>query len=378
MTIHTAATTAALLLAATIAKPGDTIKLAPGSYSKVVLRGLIGPLTLTSADPKNRAVLNDLALLDSTGINLTDLITMCPAGSLTWYNHRIERCTGITLTRLLIDGPGLVTVQDTTGLIVRWSKGVKITGCEVRNLSNGILCLDNVGLTVTDNYFHDLRRDGIDHGGCSEVLIENNLFTNFHPNATDHPDAIQFWTHNTTTPAYNITVRGNVIVRGARGGQIQGVFVKDEVGTLRYQNLIVTDNLVVGGHYNGINLDGVQSGALINNSVIQFPDQKSFIRVMNSGAIEQRDNLAAGFVDAAVGTAVPPASDGGLRALAAWQVNRPPPGGLPSWGAALVAIGLLSGGTSAPAPVLFSASTLSPVPDPAPVPKKRKRWWSLW
>ncbi|PND70702.1 calcium-binding protein, partial [Escherichia coli] len=66
--------------------------------------------------------------------------------------------------------------------------------------------LDSVGVTVRGNYFHDLRSDGVRGGGVSDIVVSDNLFTNFRPAFGDHPDAIQFWTLNQPNSASAITI----------------------------------------------------------------------------------------------------------------------------------------------------------------------------
>jgi hypothetical protein len=68
-------TTAQLLAAMRSSKGGDTILLAPGTYSNVGLWSVnkTVPVTIQSADPDNPATLTDINLNMSSGFNLTDL-----------------------------------------------------------------------------------------------------------------------------------------------------------------------------------------------------------------------------------------------------------------------------------------------------------------
>ena len=366
MSIISVGTTTDLIAAAKAAVSGDIIKLASGSYSSVLLKYInpTGNITITSADPLNPAVFNDLNLSNSSNITLSNVVFQTPANSLVWYNFQVLYSSNINLTQILADGPGMTPIQDTTGLIVRWSNGVHISDSEFRNLVNGIVFLDNTNISVADSYFHDMRRDGIDSGGNSKVAFTNNFFTNFHPNAVDHPDAIQFWTANTTTVASDILVSGNVIVRGASGSPIQGIFIKDEVGTLDYQGVTITNNLVLGGLYNGINLDGVGSGVVSGNQVLEFAGQSSFIRTMNSGALLSLfGNTATAYVtqinESSDNTTVAALSDGGQAVLDAWKLTHTAPGGVGGWDTLYVEAGYAK-------IALATTTTAVAAADPAP------------
>lgn len=368
MSIISVGTTTGLIAAAKAAVSGDIIKLASGSYSSVLLKYInpTGNITITSADPLNPAVFTDLNLSNSSNITLSNVVFQTPANSLVWYNFQVLYSSNINLTQILADGPGMTPIQDTTGLIVRWSNGVHISDSEFRNLVNGIVFLDNTNISVADSYFHDMRRDGIDSGGNSKVAFTNNFFTNFHPNAVDHPDAIQFWTANTTTVASDILVSGNVIVRGASGSPIQGIFIKDEVGTLDYQGVTITNNLVLGGHYNGINLDGVASGVVSGNQVLEFAGHSSFIRTMNSGPqLSLFGNTATAYVtqidELSDNTKVAALLDDGLAALDAWKLTHTAPGGVGGWDAVYVNAGYAK-------IALVTTITAEPVIAPPPAP----------
>src|SRR3546814_18636009 len=104
---------------------------------------------------------------------------------------------------------------------------------------------------LSGNSFHTMRSDGVRGGGTNDVVISNNYFTDFHPVGADHPDAIQLWTTNTTESARNISITGNVFERGD-GDIIQGIFLRDQSGgKLPYQDVTISDNIVLGGMYNG-------------------------------------------------------------------------------------------------------------------------------
>lgn len=358
-------TTAQLVAAATKAVAGDTISLASGTYAGVVLQNLnpTGAITITSADPLHPAVLTDLNMVGSSNITMSNL-TFLTGNDATWYHFTVNGSTNVTMSHVLFDGPGMTPMQDTTGLLVRSSSNVTITGSEFKNLVFGVTFLGNSGIKVSDSYFHDLRSDGIRGGGNSHIVYTNNFFTNFHPNAIDHPDAIQLWTANETTAATDVLISGNVMVRGTTGSAFQGIFIKDEVGTLHYSNVTVTDNVLLGGHYNGMTFDGVNNGLVTGNTVAGFPDQDSWIRTLNDGAaLDVHGNIASGLVTQSDETSdnkvISSVTDGGLALLNAWAATHSTvAGSMPNWATLIGDTGL----AAAPPPVY-----VKPLPDPTPL-----------
>lgn len=357
MPTYNVSNTTELMAAAAKAVAGDTILLAAGSYAKVNLSNInpAGNITIASADSSNPAVLLDLNMYGSSNITLSDL-TFTTADDSVYYHFTINNSNNITVINSLFDGPGMTPTVDTTGLFVRSSTNVTVTNSEFTGLVRGITHLDAIGFTVENSYFHDMRSDGVSGGGSSHVTIANNFFTNFYPNATDHPDAIQFWTRNETTVATDITITGNVMVRGDKGYQFQGVFIRDDYGTLHFTDVDVTDNIVLGGLYNGIYFDGVDSGTATGNYVAGFADMTSWIRTLNDGAaLNLWSNKATQYVtqidETADNSLVTAITDGGLAALQAWAQTHAAPGGLASWDQALAYAGLIApptntGGTS--------------------------------
>ena len=157
----------------------------------------------------------------------------------------------------------------------------------------------------------------------------------------DHPDAVQFWTTNTKVPASDIIVEDNVIVRG-KGSPIQGIFFRDELGTLPYQNVTIADNLVIGALYNGITIMGGVGFKITGNVVAALPDMLSRIRLEDASQGQVSGNKAFAFlydktssITQTNNEQIPYLQDGGRDLLQSWL------------------------GSAAPAP--------KPAPDPSPI-----------
>lgn len=325
MTVITVNSSQALMGALAKASGGDVIKLAAGTYSNVTLKGLnfTNGVTITSADPNKPAVLTDLTITGSKGITVQGLeLSNTKNVDLAF---QIQGSSNIVLDNLDIHGTNnLPAAMNTRLMMIRSSSNVQVLNSEFSNGWHGISMLNNKQVRIEDNYFHDLRTDGVRGGGNSDLTIRANMFTNFHPQAADHPDAIQLWTANTSQSSSNIVIDQNVVTRGT-GTQIQGIFLRDVTGSLPFNNVTVTHNLIEGARGNGIALNGVKTGIVTNNTVQGFPDHKSGIQMSNSSGVTVTNNqstLFFGTLKPIVGTkgnvVIPVATDQGVATAAQW------------------------------------------------------------
>lgn len=372
MAIINVSTSAELIAAVKAAQAGDEIRVAPGQYAAVSLKGVMpsGTVTITSADPANPAVFSDLVISGSSNLSVSNVKMLVPDNSYVWYHFQVVNSSNITISNSLFDGPGLHPVQDTSGLMVRDSIGVSVVGCEFQNLVFGVGFGNSTNISVTDSVFHDIRVDGIRGGNNSQVNFSNNFFTNFRPDLADHGDAIQIWTTSTGTPASDITISGNTIVRGANGDAFQGIFIRDQIGTMPFSNVTVRDNIVIGGSYNSISLDGVISGSVTGNSVLSFPDQDAWIRTKNTtDQLDVNGNTAfyyaTQFNELNDNVLAPAVTDGGLAALQAWALTHSVPGGFANWQSAIeysvLGVPADNGSTTTTAPTNTSTLLADPV-----------------
>jgi parallel beta-helix repeat protein len=291
--ITTVNSTQTLLSVLKSAQSGDTILLEAGSYSGVNLKDLKfdGLVTIASKDPNDPAVLTGLSVSGSEGLKFSNLEFDLSSPYTVW-NLNINGSKNIELNDVnvhgsLNDNPG----DDQSGLLIRSSTDVRVINSEFHELDHGVSLLNSNGVRLEGNAFHDMRADGIIGAGTSNVHILDNTFTDFHPVAGDHPDAIQFFTRNTTASAHDITISGNLITRGD-GAIIQGIFISDQVGNLPYQNLTITNNVVVGTMYNGIAVYNSNDLVLSGNTVAAYSDMKSWIYVAKSTGATVTDNEA--------------------------------------------------------------------------------------
>ena len=324
-----------LVSALKVAHAGDVIQLASGSYSPIALTGLKfdGAVTVMSQNPNALAMLNGLTVKDCQGLTFKNLDMAVDAAKAD-YPYMVIGSNKIAFDGLNVHGSLDGNAQnDAAAMLIRNSKDVSVTNSEFQQLRHGIGHMDSDGVTISNNSFHDLQTDGVRGGGSSHVTVSNNYFTNFHMADGDHPDAIQFWTTNTTKSASDITVSGNVVVRGG-GDSIQGVFFRDQVGTLPFQSVTITNNIVVGGMYNGISVNGAKDLVISGNTVSGLGDQRSWILTTNADRVTLTGNTATDYLlegstnltetnDRTIATP----SDGGKALLSAWALSHVLPSG---------------------------------------------------
>jgi parallel beta-helix repeat protein len=320
---------AELMTALKMATGGETILLKAGTYDPVSLRGVnFGDnVTIRSADASNPAVLTGVRMSESSGFSFQNVELAARTAASTYNDFMVSKSSNVHFDQVKIYGPDQDGPLTSAPLMIRDSSNVSVTNSEVTDARYGISMLNSSGITLTGNYFHELRTDGIRGGGNSDVVISDNFFTNFRPEAGDHPDAIQFWTTNTTSSASNITITNNVISRGD-GSTFQGIFMRDESGgRYPYDNVVIDGNMVLGGMYNGIAVSHATGLEVTNNTVVGQPGQKSWIRVNDpdllSGNTAEHYIVDGITMVALVGNAhVPAVTDGGAAWLARWaQAN---------------------------------------------------------
>jgi VCBS repeat-containing protein len=255
---------AQLMSALASAHAGDTIQLAAGTYTQLVLNNLnfSSAVTITSADSSHPAVLAGLKVTSSSGLTFNNVEMTTLGSGDAYYAFRISDSSNIAFNQVNAHGdPTQAPSTQLTGFLFQGDTGVSITNSTLHDMDSGLVADNNVGLTVSNNTFSNLSKGGVEMGGSSNVLINNNTFTNFHVGAGVHADAIQSYTSSATTAASNIIVTNNLFARGA-GDPVQGIFIQDETGVQPYHNLTIANNTVLGGMWNSIYVNSDVTGTL--------------------------------------------------------------------------------------------------------------------
>jgi len=292
MATITVSTTTQLKAALAAAQGGDVIQLASGIYSAVSLQNMnfSAPVTITSADFNHPATLIDLTVNGSSGINFSH-VEMNASGEMTYYKFMVSNSSHVNFDHVHVLGE-----MGYQAFAIKNSSYVSVTNSDFEQMQHGLGLSGSDHIVIANNSFHDLRSDGVRGVDSSYVTITGNSFTNFHPIDGDHPDAIQFYTSGSTSASHDILITDNVITRGD-GAPVQGIFFRDQVGSLPYDHLVITDNMLVGTLYNGIAVLGGVTVAITDNIVASLPDQKSWIRVESVSDVTLTNDQAAVIMD---------------------------------------------------------------------------------
>ncbi len=294
--------TSSLVSALNAAKSGDVIKLASGTYSGFTYgnKSFGEGVTITSLDPTKPAVITDFTLSNVQGVTFTQLELATidrskeVAEGLKHFAFKIQKnSSDITFDKVNVHGsldgnPG----NDVYGIQIRDSKNITVRDSEFHELQRALAIGQSQNVVVDGNTVYNIRSDGFNFAEVVNIEVTNNTFRDFNPAKGDHPDAIQFWTSSTKTPTTDVLISGNIILRGD-GEYTQGIFMRDEVGTLPYQRVTISDNLIVGTGYNGIRIQGAEDLTLARNELISFAgDNQTLILIQGADRVVATDNQA--------------------------------------------------------------------------------------
>ncbi|MEO8723326.1 MAG: right-handed parallel beta-helix repeat-containing protein [Sphingobium sp.] len=275
---------------------GSTIKLLAGVYPAATISGVEkdGNVTITSADPAHHAVVQGLTVRGSSGLTISqiDLPATAPGAQ---YGMLLVNSHNINLDQLVFTSPAVpVDIKVISALELRNVKNVVVSRSQFRNFWHGIGILNVENTKIVANEFRDMRTDGIRGGGVNNILIAQNICTDFYPIVPDHPDCIQLWSTNQLEPGRNIRIVDNLAWR-RNGIRTQGIFIRDTFNKLPFENVEISGNLLIGTMYHGIAISGVRGASITNNEVIAYPDQKAWILVANGSDVLEKDNRAQAF-----------------------------------------------------------------------------------
>ena len=306
------------------ATAGETIYVAPGTYSGLSVYNInpSAAVTITSLDPSNPAVLTNFQVNSSSNITFSHLELTTVGSTDKYYGFRVGGSSNITFNADYIHGAiGVNPNSAITGILITTSTSVSVTNSTFNYLNTGISEQNNSYVNLSGNSFSNLATDGIDNAGSSNVEILNNHFTDAWANTQgNHPDAIQFWTAGTTSSAQNITISGNTYVRGT-GSPTQGIFMGNEIN-IPYENVTITNNTILGALYQGLTIGVATNVTVSGNTVQAYTDQPSWISVAETNGGSLTNNFATSWQINPDNTGVTQSGDVTIAAIT--------PGGAPS------------------------------------------------
>ncbi len=304
MTDFTVANKDALTKALANAKSGDRILLAPGNYGVVSLKNkaYTSDVTITSLDPNNLARIDNLKVntVSHVAIRSVEIGRPLAVGEATFGKYvDMSNVSDITIDKVFVHGStdGNFT-NDGNGIGISNGKNITITNSRFDSLGRGLQIATATNVLVQGNSFQNMRSDGADFANIQGITIDSNTFKNFFPDADDHPDAIQFWTTGTTRASTNIVISNNQILQG-EGRQSQGIFLRDQIGTLPYENVKIINNIGYMQGYNGITVGGGKNVEVSGNTFVSSTADKLnfWIRLARVDGGVLKNNVADMFVN---------------------------------------------------------------------------------
>jgi hypothetical protein len=342
----TVAGTPALFAALDGARPGETIKLAAGAYPQVAISraNFTGAVTIMSADPAHPAMIIGLKVVNSSGLNFRDLEFTTVGSGDSYAAIRVQTSQNISFSNVDIHGdPNAGPGSQLNGVYVSGSSNISITSSTIHHLRAGLVENKDDHLVVSNNAFHDLSKGGVEMGQSSDVTISNNNFTNFQTAPGVHGDAIQIYTAGTTAVAHDIVITGNLFDRGS-GVPTQGIWMRDELNDLPFNNVTIDDNAMIGGDWNAVAITHATGIVKVERNVTaswagadvvagRTTNFKAWIRLgdLSGATVIEKGNRAQFYIGAS-GKAVPTpdgnaaigdVTDSGAGLLRAWAKAHP-------------------------------------------------------
>ncbi len=278
------------------AQGGDTILLESGTYDKLSLSSksgfdvtFPGNVTIASADPDNPATFSAMSLNGVSNLTIEDVVFdyEFAEGDPSFIRpFEVRNSENIAIRNSTFDGDVATGVSEAAdgfgygmGLFVSGTTGITVENNEFYDFLRGALFTKSADIVVAGNDVHSIRSDGLNFSQVDGVKIENNYIHDFKTSQTsaDHSDMIQFWTNGTTQPSKDILITGNHLDIGAEG-YTQSIFMRNDMvdrdlagEEMFYQNVTITDNVIVNGHLHGITV-GETDGVLIRNNTVLHSD----------------------------------------------------------------------------------------------------------
>lgn len=234
---------AQLLSALKSAHAGDTLSLAGGNYGSINIPRASngGAVTITSASDSNQAV---------------------------FQNIKGSKLSNFTIDNVKFDGPG--GAGGGVGLTISGSTNVKVINSDFTDYKIASFLYSIEGLTVSNNTFARMYHDAMDFTEITNGVISKNVYreSNSQPGYT-HKDFIQFWTNAQFDQgaSKNVKIVGNSFYSADK--QTHGIFINNEVGTEKYQNIYIADNYLKSSHTHAITVDYANALEIRNNTIIK-------------------------------------------------------------------------------------------------------------
>jgi hypothetical protein len=284
-------TTQELLAALQTAKGGEILLLAPGAtFEPIFLRQLRfeAPVRIEGGQNGHMPRVLGLEMRECTNIRFrrTCFDYISKPGDKTWTRpFSLTQCSSIRFVNCRFEGdtaketvPGTDAVEGwfiASGLFADRCDDLRVMQCNVTRFFRGLEIMTCTDTYVSGNQLSGLGCSGMVCAGSKRIKIIGNTFRNFriYPQIQAHPDMIQFWTAETTSPGEDILIRSNTLDMG-EGDWTQSIFMRNErVDTgqagdeMFYRNIQILKNTIRNNHSHGITVGEAHKVQIEGNTV---------------------------------------------------------------------------------------------------------------
>ncbi|MCA8869060.1 MAG: right-handed parallel beta-helix repeat-containing protein [Rhodobacteraceae bacterium] len=256
------------------------------------------PITLTSFDSENPAVIERLNILNRENITIDGVVFDSSNASVerSVYTPDLEITSSSAIivknsvfrgsaTEIFTGGDG--EKQAFSMSLVRGTNGFTFENNDVSGYNHGLQFLEVKDISIKNNEIRAMQGDGMRFGGVQDVLIEGNNLHDFLGSTSNmnHNDMIQFWGTNTVMNTENVIIRGNILDAG-EGSASQAIFGYNEQFSetgVYFKNFLVENNVIHNGAYQGIWLSNIDGLMIRNNTVLWNQDAKNYLNTDDPG-----------------------------------------------------------------------------------------------
>lgn len=276
------------------AKPGDTLRLAPGNYREIEIVGRsFSPALVIDA---TAARLNSIRLARTNGVTIKGgVFTIGPPrkhpksgeptyGSAVMLNNvqDIKVIGGRFLGTASPSAKTRTEFGEGYGVRVQRGRNVEVSGGSFEGLKIGVAMTQIEGFTLRNNVFSGMREDGMAVSLARNGVIEKNECKGTRVRADEHPDCIQMWSRPTAPPTSDVIIRGNRIEGPTQGIGLHN-HVRGGVDDGGFDRITIEDNDIRVSRINAINLQNGRESTIRNNRITTIPGSAYPARIRFSG-----------------------------------------------------------------------------------------------
>jgi nitrous oxidase accessory protein NosD len=259
------------------ARPGSTIRVAPGEYPQLVIKRMVDGAPIRITGPRE-ARINQLLFMKAGGWRVEGVTLVGGIGKAMPLDIAASKdimLTGVKLTGSTPDpGPRW---EESNGMVIRNSENIVFALGEGTHVKQIASIRDSYGVVIEGNRFTN-SREGLMVRATHGLVIRHNLFLGWEPrfDIREHPDMIQFFTQHVPTGSTMVTIEGNYLSAG-QDRAVQGIFVRAEAyeagrSPLGYhRDFTIRHNVYYGSSRHGITIGNIRGLTIENNTIIGSP-----------------------------------------------------------------------------------------------------------